>query len=78
MRFYCCTDLLLYHKNLTEDSVETKKALTELCLSECFFKVVLDSNLMNLLSVIAYSLQIPELTPQVCTYFTLLYVYIFH
>lgn len=57
-------DLLSYHKSLTSDSVVTKVALAELCLAECVFKVVLHSHIMDLLSVIAYSLQIPELTPQ--------------
>ncbi|XP_025202207.1 transcription-associated protein 1-like [Melanaphis sacchari] len=57
-------DLLSYHKSLTNDAVVTKVAIAELCLSECMFKVVLHSHVMDLLSVIAYSFQIPELTPQ--------------
>ncbi|XP_029341770.1 transformation/transcription domain-associated protein isoform X2 [Acyrthosiphon pisum] len=57
-------DLLSYHKSLTNDLVEIKVALAELCLAECMFKVVLHSHIMDLLSVIAYSLQIPKLTPQ--------------
>lgn len=67
INFDCYTDLLSYHKTLTSDSVETKVVLAELCLAECMFKVVLHSHIMDLLSVIAYSLQIPKLTPQVCT-----------
>lgn len=57
-------DLLSYHKRLTNDSVETKVALAELCLAECMFKVVLHAHIMDLLPVIAYSFKIPELTPQ--------------
>lgn len=59
------TDLYLYHQGLSECSIVIKIALAELCLAECVFKVVFRSRTMNLLSVIAYSLYIPELTPQV-------------
>lgn len=67
IHFDCCIDLLSYHKRLTNDSVETKVALAELCLAECMFKVVLHAHIMDLLPVIAYSFKISELTPQVCT-----------
>lgn len=46
--------------------------LANLCLTECLFKVVLHSQILNLFSVIAYSLQITELTPQVCILLKLL------
>lgn len=63
--FIYLPDLLLYHKCLPNDVVVTKIALAELCLAECLFKIVPHSQIMNLLSVIVYSLHINELTPQV-------------
>lgn len=59
------TDLFLYHQSLPEISSITKTALAELCLAECVIKVVYKYQTLNLLSLIAYTLYIPELSPQV-------------
>lgn len=65
--FVIITDLHAYHRSLPNWLVLTKIALAELCLAECVIKVVLRSQLIDLLSLIEYALQINELTPQVCS-----------
>lgn len=65
--------MLSYYHSLPSNLVVTKNELAELCLSECVFKVALHPQIMDLLPVIAYSLQVPELTPQVCAYFILIH-----
>lgn len=64
--FYVNSDLLSYIKSIPDNLSVTKIALAELCLAECLFKVIFHSKLMDLLSVVAYSLHISELTLQVC------------
>lgn len=43
----------------------TKVMFASICLTDCLFKVIHHSQVMNLMNIIAYSLQIAELTPQV-------------
>lgn len=45
-----------------------KTAITELCFTECLFKVILHSQIIDLLPLIVYSLQNTELTLQVSKY----------
>lgn len=72
---YGISDLLSYYHSLPSYLVVTKNELAELCLSECVFKVALHPQIMDLLPVIAYSLKISELTPQVCEYIILIHYY---
>lgn len=67
------SDLLSYYHSLPGYLVVTKNELAELCLSECMFKVAFHPQIMDLLPVISYSLQISELTPQVREYLNLVY-----
>lgn len=70
---FVITDLLSYYHSLPSNLVVTKNELAELCLSECVFKVALHPQIMDLLPVIAYSLQVSELTPQVCVHLILIH-----
>lgn len=68
LNFIFISDLIFYHKFLPNNLVLTKTAVTELCLAECLFKVILHSQIIDLLPLIVYSLQKTELTLQVREY----------
>lgn len=64
---YCIVlDLFMYHQSLQKNLVLTKVAITELCLAHIVFRAVFQDRSMDYLLIVAYALEVSELTSQVC------------